>query len=80
MTIHLKMKNKFRKIEHNWYFITNSVPKENDLFIEEGSRTSYHNKIYKCTGGTYEHGGGFVFSKDINHPFPENCKKIIKLW
>ena len=48
-----------------------------DEFIELDiykTRSSYINKIYICDVGNTE---TFILTKDINFPFPENCKKII---
>ena len=48
-----------------------------DEFIELDiykTRSSYINKIYICDVGNTE---TFILTKDINFPFPENCKKVI---
>jgi hypothetical protein len=58
--------------------ITILQPESGDKFVEleneNKTRTSYLNKVYDCIGNT----GGYVLTKDINFPFPENCKKVLE--
>lgn len=57
--------------------IGSSKIKEGDYFVEmppkESGRQSYAGIIYRCDG----FGFGFIYSKEINFPFPENCRKVI---
>ncbi len=61
------------------YLLFDRLPKIGENFFETGTRTSYHNRIFKCSDRTE----GFIFSGDfdkntsINHPSPDQCKPII---
>ena len=39
-----------------------------------GTRSSYTNKVYKCDIGVTDN---FILTKEINFPFPENCRKVV---
>lgn len=59
------------------YIFSNDPIEFGDWFIEfdlKGTRSSYCGKPYLCDVGNE---GTFILTKDINFPFPENCRKII---
>jgi len=60
-----------------FYVLSDDKIKTGDWFIEldlNGTRSSYADKVYHCNIGN---DGSFILTKDINFPFPENCRKII---
>jgi len=64
-------------IPHYIYITDESEIEQGDFFIELDlfrTRSSYINKVYRADIGNT---GVFILTKDINFPFPENCRKII---
>jgi len=62
--------------------IGNSKIKDGDYFVELSFkespfkfRQSYTGIIYKCLSKSAN--GNFIFTQEINFPFPENCRKVI---
>lgn len=58
------------------YVVTKGTIEKGDYFVElseNGVRESYANKVYYCDIGTTN---CFVLTREINFPFPDNCRVI----